>query len=104
MDSRDGDSNGTRATWRVSRRKRRYDRSARGKREKFRVQEPSEDLDEILGRFCDVICVLESSIRALEAREPVTGEHAEAIALRHGLTLLNEVYTSLDLAIGRVRS
>jgi hypothetical protein len=104
MDSRDRDSSGQGTGWRRSRRKRRFDRSRRGLRERSEVRKHTEDLNEILGRFCDVICVLESGIRALEAREAGTGEHAEAIALRHGLTLLNEVYTSLDLAIGRARS
>jgi hypothetical protein len=61
------------------------------------------DLDSILGRFNDAMCVLGSALRALEERSPGSEAHGDAVTLRHGLDMLGEVYKKLDLTIGSVR-
>jgi hypothetical protein len=99
MDSRDRDSNGRRAAPQKGRKRRRTVRKART----ANMSNALRDFDSILGRFNDAMCVLGSALRALEERSPGSEAHGDAVTLRHGLDMLGEVYTKLDLTIGSVR-
>jgi hypothetical protein len=57
------------------------------------------DLGAVLGAFAEARAVIETACKALEA-----DEHGDDVmALRTGLTMLDEAYDELDLAIGRLR-
>jgi hypothetical protein len=63
------------------------------------------DFEGILGRFSDARCVLESAVRSLEeSHDPSSGVHDEAGCLRHGVGLMDSVYSKLDVAILMVSS
>jgi hypothetical protein len=63
------------------------------------------DFEGILGRFSDARCVLESAVRSLEeSHDPSSGVHDEAVCLRHGVRLIDSVYSELDVAILAVSS
>lgn len=59
------------------------------------------ELDRILARLSDARSVLECGTRLLECGEGSSEDRRldEAVCLRQGLTLLREVYDSLDRAI-----
>ena len=58
------------------------------------------DLDTVLWQFANALAIVEVTLLALEAQESRCV--VESMALRTGLTALNDVYDAFDLAIGRI--